>query len=1088
MLRVQRPHQAVVALLSFSILVALGCGEGVGPDAGTSVHGAPPNTGEGRASSIQITPTTATVEEGANAAFSCTAFDSRGIAVSSSRAWSVSDQNVITVAANGAVTGQHAGSAVASCTIDGKTATATITVTESPVAFVELTPGAGVVVVGNSMQLVATPRDSNGAVIPGRQVQWSTADSSVATVNSSGAVVGRVEGSADIIAMTGGKASLAKVNVGKGKPTSVASISLSVDATTLNVGQLAHATATTIDTKGNVVSGRSITWTVADPTVISSVSSGADKANVTGRKTGQSVLTATSEGVSTSATFTVALAPVQTVSLSLASSNILPGQTTQATASLADALGNPLTGRSVVITSLDPSIATVSSTGLVTAVKSGAVIIRATSEGKTGDASLTVGVPSVATIEVTLASPNLTPGQTTQATAVLKDANGVVLTGRSVAWASMTPNVATVSVSGVVTAVAAGSAAIRATAESKTNEATVTVAAPVATPVPVASVAVTLATPSTTVGQATQAVAVAKDANGNVLTGRPITWSSLTPTVATVSSAGMVTPITAGTATVRATVESINGDGALAVTAAAAPPPPPPPTGSVNDPAPPRLLTTSVSSTPSTGRIVHVAAGDNLQSAFDNALPGDRLLLAAGATYTGNFVIRPKSGGVAGGWITVQSEGSVTGEGARMTPSKAASFALPKLASPTVLPVISAASGAERWRFIGLEVTTAPGVTSNQGLIVLGDGSPSTQPRNLIFDRMYIHGTSTLDVRRCIALNSDSTSVIDSDVRECHSAGFDSQAALGWNGNGPFKLVNNYLEASTEVVGFGGADPSIPNLVPSDIEIRGNHITRPMSWKGGPWMIKNLLELKSARRVAISGNVMENSWPQAQLGWAFVIWSVNQSGTCTWCVVSDVLIQDNLIRNVAAGFQMSERYGVAIPMNHVAIRNNLLMGVDNPDVIGGGTGFLINGNLPSLTIEHNTMFIPTSTAFMWYNNPLLTNHVVRNNLSGGGNYPMVVSPGAGWPSVAGTGSDFSGNVMALGAYFGSTFPAGNMYPTSMDAIGLVGGGSAAYSVSVAPSALGLASGSPYKGKATDGTDPGANISVVLSATASAVVP
>jgi hypothetical protein len=276
-----------------------------------------------------------------------------------------------------------------------------------------------------------------------------------------------------------------------------------------------------------------------------------------------------------------------------------------------------------------------------------------------------------------------------------------------------------------------------------------------------------------------------------------------------------------------------------------------------------------------------------------------------------------------------------------MTPSQAASLALPKLASPTVLPTLSAASGAERWRFIGVEVTTAPSVTSSQSLIVLGDGSPSTQPRNLIFDRTYIHGTPTLDVRRCVALNSDSTSVIDSYVSDCHSLGFDTQALLGWNGNGPFKIVNNYLEASTEVVGFGGADPSIPNLVPSDIEIRGNHITRPMSWKGGPWMIKNLLEFKSARRVVISGNVLENSWAQAQLGWAFVIWSVNQSGTCTWCVVSDMLIENNLVRNVAAGFQLTERYGVAVPMNHIAIRNNLFLGVDNPNIVGGGYGFLI---------------------------------------------------------------------------------------------------------------------------------------------------
>jgi len=89
--------------------------------------------------------------------------------------------------------------------------------------------------------------------------------------------------------------------------------------------------------------------------------------------------------------------------------------------------------------------------------------------------------------------------------------------------------------------------------------------------------------------------------------------------------------------------------------------------------------------------------------------------------------------------------------------------------------------------------------------------------------------------------------------------------------------------------------------------------------------------------------------------------------------------------------------------------------------------------------------------------------------------------------VAGNGSAFVGNVVAMGEYFGLSFPASNMYPASLDAVGLMGGGGAAYSVSASPSALGLAPGSPYKGKASDGSDPGANMSALMAATANAVV-
>ena len=130
------------------------------------------------------------------------------------------------------------------------------------------------------------------------------------------------------------------------------------------------------------------------------------------------------------------------------------GKRRKRTAALKDAVGNPLTDRSVTWTSLDPTIATVSSTGVVTGIRAGAVIIRATSEGQTGDGTITVVPPPVATVTSSLGSTSLAPGQTTQATAVARDASGNVLTGRYVAWTSLSPNVASVSIAGVVTAVA----------------------------------------------------------------------------------------------------------------------------------------------------------------------------------------------------------------------------------------------------------------------------------------------------------------------------------------------------------------------------------------------------------------------------------------------------------------------------------------------------------------------------------------------------------------------------------------------------------------------------------------------------------
>ena len=156
-------------------------------------------------------------------------------------------------------------------------------------------------------------------------------------------------------------------------------------------------------------------------------------------------------------------APVASVSVVLAASLITPGQTTQGTATTLDADNNVLTGRVIGWSSSNTGVATVSAAGLVRAVAVGTAQIRATSEGQTGSAALTVAaiapVP-VASVSVTLAASSRNPGQTTQATATTRDANNNVLTGRAITWSSSNTGVATVSGSGLVTAIAVGAVQI----------------------------------------------------------------------------------------------------------------------------------------------------------------------------------------------------------------------------------------------------------------------------------------------------------------------------------------------------------------------------------------------------------------------------------------------------------------------------------------------------------------------------------------------------------------------------------------------------------------------------------------------------
>ena len=228
-----------------------------------------------------------------------------------------------------------------------------------------------------------------------------------------------------------------------------------------------------------------------------------------------------------------------------------------------------------------------------------------------------------------------------------------------------------------------------------------------------------------------------------------------------------------------------------------------------------------------------VSTGNEFQAALNAASPGDTITLQTGATLRGNFVLPKKKGS---NWITIRTASldQLPPENTRVSQDHAAAMA--RLESPNVEPVVRTERGAHHYRFIGIEFTIAPNVMLNYGLVRLGDGnetSASQLPHDLVFDRCYIHGHATSDVSRGIALNSASTDVVNSRISEIHGIGFDTQAIAGWNGPGPFKIINNYLEAAGENVLFGGADPKIPQLVPSDIEFRYNHCAKPVSWKQG---------------------------------------------------------------------------------------------------------------------------------------------------------------------------------------------------------------------------------------------------------------
>jgi hypothetical protein len=233
-----------------------------------------------------------------------------------------------------------------------------------------------------------------------------------------------------------------------------------------------------------------------------------------------------------------------------------------------------------------------------------------------------------------------------------------------------------------------------------------------------------------------------------------------------------------------------------------------------------------------TAATIVVRAGDNLQAALNAAQPGDTIVLEPGATFTGNFILPVKTGAQ---YITVRSDdpsGLLLAAGVRITPMDAPRLA--KIRSGNTMAALSTATGAHHWRLTLLEFQA-----NREGygeIIQIGAGSsaqshPSQIPYEIELDRVYIHGDPVMGQKRGIALNGGTVNIRNSHISDIRGVGMDTQAIGGWNGTGPYLIENNYLEAAGENIMFGGADPYIQNLVPSNIVIRGNHLTRPMTWR-----------------------------------------------------------------------------------------------------------------------------------------------------------------------------------------------------------------------------------------------------------------
>jgi hypothetical protein len=555
----------------------------------------------------------------------------------------------------------------------------------------------------------------------------------------------------------------------------------------------------------------------------------------------------------------------------------------------------------------------------------------------------------------------------------------------------------------------------------------------------------------------------------------------------------------------------------------------------------PRIyLNSSLADTPAPGKARFVKSGDDLQAALNQASCGDTLRLEAGATFTGVFRL-PKKSCDDSHWITIRtsaSDSELPPEGTRLTPCYAGVASLPSrpdfpCSSPhNVLARISYVghgasgpifleAGANHYRLIGLEITRGAPDAQVQNLISPEGRTPAD---HLVFDRLWMHGTAQDETTRGIYLaGTTNVSVVDSYFSDFHCTSVtgscsEAQAIAGGGGDlagGPYKIVNNFLEASGENIIFGGGAAT---TTPTDIEIRRNHMFKPMTWKadqpgyvggtsGKPFIVRNLFELKNAQRVLLEGNILENTWGGfSQQGFAIALTPKNQApNVCPLCRVTDVTVRFNRVAHMAGGMQianvLSATKGASTAGERISVHDMLFEDIDGVRYSGFGMFALIMSMSPKLHdvwIDHITAFPPRVLFGIGgtVGEAKIGNFVFRNSIVSAGERQLA-STGGGPSNCASKQPQpeallnncfqdikFTHNAI-VGA--GGLWPKENFLPGNFPDVGFVNfnhGNGGDYHLCKASKQTPLCKGtSKYAKAGTDGKDLGADIDAIEAATA-----
>jgi hypothetical protein len=445
--------------------------------------------------------------------------------------------------------------------------------------------------------------------------------------------------------------------------------------------------------------------------------------------------------------------------------------------------------------------------------------------------------------------------------------------------------------------------------------------------------------------------------------------------------------------------------------------------------------------------IIKVPANSNLQAAINRAKSGDVIELQAGATYYGEIVLpnRPLTD-----YVTIQSSALARlPEDQRVGPEQASLMA--KIVTKDGKPTVSAEAGANHYRFAGIEFAPAsPTYVYNLVLFGTDQTRLADVPHHLEIDRSYVHTYKTGVARRGIALNSADSTIKNSYIEGFAFPGEETQGICGWTGTRDVKIINNYVEGGAENIMFGGSDPVNADMTPTNIEVRGNHLNKPVAWKKKVTH-KTHFELKNAKNVLFTGNYLENNWE----GSAFRITVRNQDGGAPFSTVEDVVVKDNVVNGAGEGFNILGKDDThpSQTMKRLTITNNLFLNIGGQAWDGSGY-FIQIADGENILIANNTVFNSGNIATFYGTMP--RDLTFRDNIMGHGLYGIH-----GIGDMKSAKSIFQNNVFVNNLRVSSgdlAYPSGNIGLSDFKSVGFADAGNNDYR---------LTPGSKYKGKGSN---------------------